>query len=78
VGLRHPFQLDRDDGSDYSLVEKKTLLAIGKPEGLRGWKITSTERTLIVPQRIKDQIQAKKDGLTGVMQPKNHWAPNVL
>ncbi|KAL4737660.1 hypothetical protein BDV11DRAFT_171741 [Aspergillus similis] len=51
VALKEPFNFDRDDPSKYSLVEKKTLLALGK-DRLQGWKIT-TERERIVPARLK-------------------------
>jgi len=59
VALKRPFNFDRQDGSAYSLVEQKTLQALGHPEGLKGWKIT-TERKLIVPERVKEQAQMKK------------------
>ncbi|KAL4994220.1 hypothetical protein BDV10DRAFT_197696 [Aspergillus recurvatus] len=51
VGLKEPFNFDRDDPSEYSLVEKKTLLALGM-DRLKGWNIT-TERERIVPARLK-------------------------
>ncbi|KAL4868388.1 hypothetical protein BDV12DRAFT_209216 [Aspergillus spectabilis] len=51
VGLRQPFNFDRDEPSQYSLVEQKTLLALGK-DRLEGWTIT-TERERIVPARMK-------------------------
>ncbi|KEQ64593.1 uncharacterized protein M437DRAFT_43740 [Aureobasidium melanogenum CBS 110374] len=59
VALKQPFNFDRTDGSAYSLVEQKTLNALGHPEGLKGWKIT-TERKLIVPERVREQAQMKK------------------
>ncbi|KAL5341413.1 hypothetical protein BJX70DRAFT_395805 [Aspergillus crustosus] len=51
VGLKQPFDFDRDDPSQYSLVEQKTLLALGK-ERLAGWTITA-DRERIVPARTK-------------------------
>ncbi|KAL4984085.1 hypothetical protein BDW68DRAFT_23763 [Aspergillus falconensis] len=51
VALKEPFNFDREDPSEYSLVEKKTLLALGR-DRLKGWKIT-TERERIVPARLK-------------------------
>ncbi|KAL4944147.1 hypothetical protein BDV06DRAFT_210530 [Aspergillus oleicola] len=51
VGLKEPFNFDRDDPKEYSLVEQKTLLALGR-EGLPGWRIT-TQRERIVPERMK-------------------------
>lgn len=61
VSLKEPFKLNRPDGK-YSLVEKKTLLELGKPEGVGDWKITA-ERRNIVPERIKRQEreQAERD-----------------
>jgi len=53
VSLKEPFKLNRPDGK-YSLVERKTLLELGKPEGVGDWKITA-ERRNIVPERIKRQ-----------------------
>ena len=43
------------------MVEQKTLRALGKPEGLRGWKATG-ERKMIVPERVKRQAKMKKIG----------------
>ncbi|KAL4933020.1 uncharacterized protein BDV17DRAFT_145304 [Aspergillus undulatus] len=57
VGLKEPFNFDRDDPSQYSLVEQKTLLALGK-DRLRGWKIT-TDRERIVPERMKAFYEMK-------------------
>ncbi len=49
VGLRKPFNLCREDPRDYSLVEKKTLKALGVEKF--EFKPT-TERRLVVPQRV--------------------------
>ncbi|KAI5209732.1 hypothetical protein E4T38_02253 [Aureobasidium subglaciale] len=59
VALKEPFKFDRQDRSECSLVEQKTLNALGRPEGLTGWKVT-TERKLIVPERVKQQATMKK------------------
>jgi len=59
VALKEPFNFDRQDGSTYSLVEQKTLQALGHPEGLKGWKIT-TERKFLIPERVKQQAEMKK------------------
>ncbi|KAI4848277.1 hypothetical protein E4T44_04029, partial [Aureobasidium sp. EXF-8845] len=59
VALVEPFNFDRRDESAYSLVEQKTLNALGKPNGLDGWKVT-TERKLIVPERVRQQASMKK------------------
>lgn len=58
VALKEPFNFDRDDPSQYSLVEQKTLLALGK-DRLGGWKITA-EREEIVPARMKAFHEMKK------------------
>jgi hypothetical protein len=45
--LKEPFNFDRENPDDYSLVELKTLRDLGKPEGLKGWKITSERKPWI-------------------------------
>jgi ectoine hydroxylase-related dioxygenase (phytanoyl-CoA dioxygenase family) len=57
VSLAEPFNFDRQNPEDYSLVERKTLIALGQPEGLKGWKITG-KREHVVPTRIKLQVRA--------------------
>lgn len=57
VGLKEPFNFDRDDPREYSLVEQKTLLALGK-DRLPGWRIT-TDRDRIVPARMKAFYEMK-------------------
>ena len=52
VSLKEPFIYNRNDPSEYSLVEQKTLRDLGRPEGLPEWKITSP-RERIVPDRVK-------------------------
>lgn len=56
VHLREPFRFDRED-SNFSLVERTTLRALGK-DRLDEWKIT-VPRERIVPLRIKIQEQMK-------------------
>lgn len=56
VSLREPFNFDRADPSQYSVVELKTIQDLGGPDKLRGWKITG-EREAVVPARLK--VQAK-------------------
>lgn len=52
VGLREPFNLNRDDPSEYSLVERKTLKALGVDHvDLH----RTTERRMIVPQRVLNE-----------------------
>ncbi|KAF1950333.1 hypothetical protein CC80DRAFT_598341 [Byssothecium circinans] len=57
VSITEPFAFDREDGK-YSIVEKKTLRALGK-ERLKGWKITG-KRQGIVPERVRIQQEMKK------------------
>lgn len=52
VGLREPFKLKRERAEDYSLVEKKTLVALGLEE--LDFEPT-TERRRIVPERVLRQ-----------------------
>ncbi|KAK1232083.1 hypothetical protein PQX77_004801 [Marasmius sp. AFHP31] len=52
VGLKEPFKFDRERAKDYSLVERKTLKALGKDR--LDFQIT-TERRKIVPKRAVDQ-----------------------
>jgi hypothetical protein len=59
VSLAEPFEFSRSDPQEYSLVERKTLLALGKPEGLGDWKITG-KREHVVPGRIKLQARLKE------------------
>lgn len=61
VSLKEPFNFDRDDPSQYSLVEKKTLKELGK-DRLPGWKIQA-ERAPVVPERLKVQAEMKKKEL---------------
>ncbi|EJD40884.1 hypothetical protein AURDEDRAFT_115752 [Auricularia subglabra TFB-10046 SS5] len=55
VGLKEPFCFDRSNG-DYSLVEKKTLMALGAWDettntGRLAWNVTG-ERRRLVPRRL--------------------------
>jgi hypothetical protein len=58
VSLKEPFKFDRDDPSEYSMVERKTLQELGV-DRLRGWKIIG-EREAVVPERIRIQDEMKK------------------
>ena len=65
VSLRAPHRFDRTgDGDRHSLVELKTIRAVlggeGRGDRLDGWKITGP-REKIVPQRIREQAEMKKD-----------------
>ncbi|KAF2177418.1 hypothetical protein K469DRAFT_603402 [Zopfia rhizophila CBS 207.26] len=56
VGIKEPFNFDREDG-DYSVVERKTMRSLGKKR-LVGWRIQG-ERQRIVPERVKRQQEMK-------------------
>jgi hypothetical protein len=63
VALKEPFRFHRDDGSEYSLVERTTLRMLGKEgEGLKGWKITHP-REAVVPERLRIQQRWKEEEL---------------
>jgi hypothetical protein len=57
VSLKEPFNFDREKTEDCSLVELKTLRALGK-ERLRGWKIVG-KREAVVPDawRVKEEMK---------------------
>ncbi|KAH7024608.1 uncharacterized protein B0I36DRAFT_376520 [Microdochium trichocladiopsis] len=59
VSLREPFQFDREDPTQYSLVELKTMQDLGGPAKLKGWKITGP-REFVVPDRLKLQNEQLK------------------
>ena len=52
----HPFNFARDDPADYSLVELKTIRALGADPATGGFKFVPThERERIIPERLKVQ-----------------------
>lgn len=55
VSLKQPFEFDRQDPSQYSLVELKTIQDLGGFDQLKGWKITG-ERKPVIPERLKIQM----------------------
>jgi hypothetical protein len=57
VSIKEPFVFDREDGA-YSVVERKTMRAIGK-ERLEGWKMQG-ERKRLVPERVRIQMEMKR------------------
>ncbi|PGH15355.1 hypothetical protein AJ79_02521 [Helicocarpus griseus UAMH5409] len=59
VSIKEPFNFNRAEGDPYSLVEQKTLRALGRPEGLPGWKIVG-EREEVVPERVRVQQRMKE------------------
>jgi len=60
VALNEPFQFNRPNPDDYSLVEKFTLKSLGVEK--LDYKITS-ERRLVVPDRIRRQARMKEQEL---------------
>lgn len=54
VALLEPFNFDREDESQYSLVELKTIQELGGRDNLRGYKIQG-KREGVVPERIRRQ-----------------------
>lgn len=61
VSLNAPFDFDREDETQYSVVERKTLAALGK-DRLRGWKIAGA-RDRVVPERLRKQNAMKEEEL---------------
>ncbi|KAL3421519.1 hypothetical protein PVAG01_07964 [Phlyctema vagabunda] len=70
LSLKEPFNFDRQDKSQYSLVELMTLNVLGKPEGLKGWKIKG-QRGGFVPERIARMEEMKRLELER-LQKKGH------
>ena len=58
VALKEPFNFDRERPEDYSLVELKTLQALGK-DGLPGWKIVGG-REAVIPNAWKVKEEMKR------------------
>jgi hypothetical protein len=48
--MKEPFNFDREDPEEYSIVERKTLKELGV-DRLRGWQITG-KRERLLPGRI--------------------------
>lgn len=71
IALREPFRFHRDDGSEYSLVERATLRMLGKGEGegLEGWEITHP-REGIVPERLRIQEAWRQEELKRLEEHK--------
>ncbi|KAI1338043.1 hypothetical protein F5Y15DRAFT_417477 [Xylariaceae sp. FL0016] len=59
VSLKQPHVFDREDG-DYSLVEQKTMQAIGEDK-LKGWRITGPrEKVVPLRERIQEDMKRKE------------------
>lgn len=54
-----PFNFNRTNPSEYSLVELKTIQDVGGPEKFKDWKITR-EREMFLPQRFPLQEQKRQ------------------
>lgn len=61
VSLKEPFCFDREDPSQYSLVEQKTLRDLGHPEGLKGWKITGKRKEWIPARTNRMEVMKKEE-----------------
>jgi len=60
VSLKEPMRFDREgDGSEYSLVERKTLKELGV-ERLVGWEVKGS-RDVVVPERLRRMARMKED-----------------
>lgn len=60
VSLNEPFQFNRANPAEYSLVELKTMKDLGGPEKFKDWKITG-EREIFVPHRMKRQSTQQQE-----------------
>lgn len=61
VSLREPMNFDREDESEYSYVERKTLRALGV-DRLQGWKVTGS-RDEVIPERLRRMARMKEEEL---------------
>lgn len=52
MSLAEPFQFNRANPAEYSLVELKTMKEVGGPEKLKDWKVTG-ERHMYAPERLQ-------------------------
>lgn len=59
MSLAAPFQFNRENPADYSLIELKTMQDLGGPEMFTQWKITG-EREMFLPQRAGRQEELRK------------------
>ncbi|KAI1180106.1 hypothetical protein F4777DRAFT_360982 [Nemania sp. FL0916] len=65
VALKEPHCFDRADG-DYSLVERKTMSAIGEDK-LKGWKAQGP-RERVIPERVRIQEAMKQDEIRRIAE----------
>lgn len=76
VSLNEPFDFNREDERQYSLVEKKTLAALGK-ERLPEWKVQGS-RDRIVPARLKAQQAMMEQELRRLAGEKTESGVKVM
>jgi len=69
VSLNEPFDFNRQNGDEYSIVEKKTLKELGQ-ERLGGWKIAAP-REAVVPERIRNWRRMREEELKRLDELKN-------
>ncbi|KAI1458302.1 hypothetical protein F4805DRAFT_425207 [Annulohypoxylon moriforme] len=67
VSIKEPFCYDRGEGGGYSLVEQKTMNAVGGKGMLKGWGVTGT-RERLVPERIRIQEAMKREELKRIQE----------
>ena len=72
VALKEPFNFDRENPKGYSLVEKKTLKALGVDQ--LDYQI-ATDRRQVVPERVRIQqqmLEEEKKRLAELAASKQH------
>lgn len=60
VSLSAPFQFNRSNPADYSLVELKTMQDLGGPEKFKDWKVKG-EREQFAPERVGRQQKLREE-----------------
>ncbi|KAK0290586.1 hypothetical protein LTR35_000017 [Friedmanniomyces endolithicus] len=75
VSLNQPFNLNRADKSQYSVVERKTLKALGV-ESLDNWKITAA-REKVIPERLRRQAAMMEEELKRLQETKTELSVQV-
>ncbi|KAF8442886.1 hypothetical protein L210DRAFT_3143887 [Boletus edulis BED1] len=64
VALKEPFNFNRENSEDYSLVKKKTLKALGVDQ--LDYRITA-ERRQIVPERVRIHQNKRRGSLQNLL-----------
>ncbi|KFA50005.1 hypothetical protein S40293_05975 [Stachybotrys chartarum IBT 40293] len=60
VSLAAPFQFNRKNPAEYSLIELKTMQDLGGPEKFKDWKITG-KREMFTPERLGGQQKKQQE-----------------